>query len=142
LPNSDLSHSKHTSGFNISMGSWSLVWKTKRQARVSNSICHGEYIAAELCLQEVKFINKQANIILGMVKSQSALYFERFGFALAKIFWLKALWRTKKLVPTQLEKKRKGAHFCYPYFVRKRLIPQIRVRMQVNDNNRNKYVTL
>ena len=28
---------------------------------------------------------------VGMVKSQSALYFERFGFALAKIFWLKAL---------------------------------------------------
>ncbi len=28
-----------------------------------------------------------------MVKSQSALYFERFKFALAKIFWLiKALW--------------------------------------------------
>jgi len=27
-----------------------------------------------------------------MVKSQSALRFERFGFALAKIFWLKALW--------------------------------------------------
>ena len=39
---------------------------------------------------------------IGMVKSQSALYFERFGFALAKIFWLKALWRAKKLVPTQL----------------------------------------
>ena len=26
--------------------------------------------------------------------------------------------------------------------MRKRLIPQIRVRMQDNDNNRNKYVTL
>ena len=33
------------------------------------------------------------------------------------------------------EKKRKPAHFCYPHFLRKRLIPQIRVRMQANDDN-------
>ena len=39
-------------------------------------------------------------------------------------------------------KRTKPAHFCYPHFVRKRLIPQIRVRTQDNDNNRNKYVTL
>ena len=39
-------------------------------------------------------------------------------------------------------KRTKGVHFCYPHFVRKRLIPQIRVRTQDNDNNRNKYVTL
>ena len=32
-------------------------------------------------------------------------------------------------------KRSKGAHFCYPHFVRKRLIPQIRVRMQANDDN-------
>ena len=39
-------------------------------------------------------------------------------------------------------KRTKGVHFCYPHFVRKRLIPQIYVRTQANDNNRNKYVTL
>ena len=34
-------------------------------------------------------------------------------------------------------KRTKGVHFCYPHFVRKRLIPQIRVRMQANDDNEN-----
>ena len=34
-------------------------------------------------------------------------------------------------------KRTKGVHFCYPHFVRKRLIPQIRVRMQANDGNEN-----
>ncbi len=38
------------------MGSGALSWKTKRQPRVSSSICQGEYMAAELCLQEVNFI--------------------------------------------------------------------------------------
>ena len=38
------------------MGSGALSWKTKRQPRVSSSICQGEYTAAELCLQEVNFI--------------------------------------------------------------------------------------
>lgn len=75
LPNSDLSHSKHTSGFNISMGSGSLVWKTKRQARVSNSICHGEYIAAELCLQEVKFIRDLLSEI-GFPQKQTIMFID------------------------------------------------------------------
>ena len=49
----------------------------------------------------------------------------------------------KKRKPAHFSPKRsKPAHFCYPHFLRKRLIPQIRVRMQANDNNRNKYVTL
>ena len=75
LPNSDLSHSKHTSGFNISMGSGSLVWKTKRQPRVSNSICHGEYIAAELCLQEVKFIRDLLSDI-GFPQNQTIMFID------------------------------------------------------------------
>ena len=75
LPNSDLSHSKHTSGFNISMGSGSLVWKTKHQARVSNSICHGEYIAAELCLQEVKFIRDLLSDI-GFPQNQTIMFID------------------------------------------------------------------
>jgi hypothetical protein len=56
LPTRDQSHSKHTSGYVISMGSGALSWKSKLQPRVSSSICHGEYMAAELCLHEVKFI--------------------------------------------------------------------------------------
>ena len=40
------------------------------------------------------------------------------------------------------EKKTKPAQFCYPHFVRKRLIPQIHVRTQANDKHMNKYVTL
>ena len=49
----------------------------------------------------------------------------------------------KKRKPVHFSPKRsKPVHFCYPHFLRKRLIPQIRVRMQANDNNRNKYVTL
>jgi len=75
MPNSDLSHSKHTSGFNISMGSGSLVWKTKRQARVSNSICHGEYMAAELCLQEVKFIRDLLSDI-GYPQNQTIMFID------------------------------------------------------------------
>ena len=58
MPNSDLSHSKHTSGYVISMGSGALSWKSKLQPRVSDSICKGEYMAAELCLHEVKFIRE------------------------------------------------------------------------------------
>ena len=57
LPTSNLSHSKHTSGYVISMGSGALAWKSKLQPRVSSSICQGEYMAAELCLHEVKFIH-------------------------------------------------------------------------------------
>lgn len=75
IPNSDLSHSKHTSRFNISMGSGSLVWKTKRQARVSNSICHGEYMAAELCLQEVKFIRDLLSDI-GYPQNQTIMFID------------------------------------------------------------------
>ena len=56
LPPSNQSHSKHTSGYVISMGSGALSWKSKLQPRVSDSICKGEYMAAELCLHEVKFI--------------------------------------------------------------------------------------
>ena len=53
--------------------------------------------------------------------------------------------RTKAKELCTAEKKRKPVHFspkrskpvqfCYPHFVRKRLIPQIRVRMQANDDN-------
>jgi len=75
MPNSDLSHSKHTSGFNISMGAGSLVWKTKRQARVSNSICHGECMAAELCLQEVKFIRDLLSDI-GYPQNQTTMFID------------------------------------------------------------------
>lgn len=57
LPPSNQSHSKHTSGYFISMGSGALSWKSKlKQPRVSDSICKGEYMAVELCLHEVKFI--------------------------------------------------------------------------------------
>ena len=42
----------------------------------------------------------------------------------------------KKRKPAHFSPKRsKPAHFCYPHFLRKRLIPQIRVRMQANDDN-------
>ena len=57
------------------MGSGSLVWKTKRQARVSNSICHGEYIAAELCLQEVKFIRDLLSDI-GFPQNQTIMFID------------------------------------------------------------------
>ena len=51
------------------------MWKTKRQARVSNSICHGEYIAAELCLQEVKFIRDLLSDI-GFPQNQTIMFID------------------------------------------------------------------
>ena len=55
---------------------------------------------------------ESGSVQIGMVKSQSALRFERFGFAQAKIFWLKALWHHPYLAPwvsgTSYPKKQKN----------------------------------
>lgn len=49
---------------------------------------------------------------------------------------MKSCLTEKKRKPAHFSPKRsKPAHFCYPHFLRKRLIPQIRVRMQANDDN-------
>ena len=59
------------------------------------------------------------------------------------IFWTRRVINAdatveKKRKPVHFSPKRsKPVQFCYPHFVRKRLIPQIRVRMQADDDNEN-----
>ena len=56
LPRTDATNSRHTSGYVLSMGSGAIAWKSKQQTRTVGSICHGEYTAAHLCLEEIKFV--------------------------------------------------------------------------------------